>query len=466
MRREEPPPPPVRREPPTDVIPVLTPPPPPPPPPPAPEPVRAPQSPVEDEYEDDYDDAAYDDYDGEEYEDEYDDEPYEDELLDEQPPTSKKGKKKKRGKRFIGWVAAIAVIALLAGGAWYGVQKVFGFDDFEGAGTTDVLFQVADGDSTSAIGTKLANAGIVASSKAFVKAGEGNTKISNLQHGFYVMKEHMSGVSAVEKITAADARVGQMEIRAYTQFDDITQPDGKVTPGVFTLLSKASCADLNGKSTCIPVAELRKTVETADLKALGVPDWAVEPASKSDRKDTRLEGLIAPGLYDMKPGSTALDLITTLVKSSAESILDAGLSDKSTGEGKTPYETLIIASLIEREAVKADFGKISRVIYNRLGINMRLQLDSTVNYVLDRPTLLTNEADRIKAGAYNTYKIPALPPTPISVPSPEAIKAALHPAAGDFIYFVKCETNGLSCFAGTLDEHNRNKDLARSRGVI
>lgn len=467
-RREEPRP--VRVEPPTDVIPVLTPPPAPEPvrtPPPPPEPVRTPQAPVEDEfddYEDEYDDAAYDEYDDAAYEDEYEEEPYEDELLEEQP--AKKKKKRKRGKRFVGWVAAIAVIALLAGGAWYGVTKFFGYEDFEGAGTTDVLFQIADGDTTSAIGTKLANAGIVGSSKAFVKAGEGNGKVGKLQHGYYVMKEHMSGASAVDKITAADSRVGQMEIRAYTQFDDITQPDGKVTPGVFTQLSKASCADLNGKSTCIPVEELRKTVETADLKALGVPSWAIEPASKTERKDHQLEGLIAPGVYDMKPGSTATGLLTDLVKLSSESILNAGLSEKATGEGKTPYETLIIASIIEREAVTADFGKISRVIYNRLAINMRLQMDSTVNYVLDRPTLLTNEADRVKAGAYNTYKIAALPPSPISVPSTEAIKAALKPTAGDWIYFVKCETNGLSCFAATNDEHNKNRDLARSRGVI
>ena len=65
------------------------------------------------------------------------------------------------------------------------------------------------------------------------------------------------------------------------------------------------------------------------------------------------------------------------------------MSDQSKGEGKTPYETLIIASIIEREAVKADFGKISRVIYNRLAEEMRLEMDSTINYILDRPTLLT-----------------------------------------------------------------------------
>ena len=231
-------------------------------------------------------------------------------------------------------------------------------------------------------------------------------------------------------------------------------------------MAKASCAQLNGKSTCITADDLRKAVDAADLKQLGVPDWAIEPANKADRKDRRLEGLIAPGLYDVKPGSTAPEILTQLVRSSAEALQNAGLTPQSTGPGMTPYQTLIIASIIEREAVKADFGKLARVIYNRLKINMRLQMDSTVNYVLDRPTLLTGEADRVKSGAYNTYKNAGLPPTPIAVPSSDAIKAAVKPPDGDWVYFVKCEKNGLSCFAVSNDEHNRNRDLARQRGVI
>lgn len=433
----------MREDPPTDIIPAQT----------APEPEH--EEPEEffsegDEY-DDYDEA-YEDYDDAEY-DEYDDEP-------EQP------RKKKKGKRAFGWVAALVVIVLLAGGAYYGFNKIFGYDDFEGAGDGDVLFQVDDGDSTSAIGAKLTTAGVVASSKAFVKAGEDNPKLARIQHGFYVMKSHMSGASAVDRITDTASRVGQLEIRPYTQFDDITQPDGKVTPGVYSLMAKASCAQINGKSTCVTADDLRKVVDGADLKTLGVPDWAIEPANKADRKDRRLEGLIAPGLYDVRPGATAQEIIGQLVRSSTEAIQNAGLSPQSTGPGMTPYQTLIIASIIEREAVKADFGKLSRVIYNRLANNMRLQMDSTVNYVLDRPTLATNDDDRNKAGAYNTYKNTGLTPTPISVPSADAIQAAVHPVAGDWMFFVKCEKNGLSCFAVTFDDHKANVKLAQQRGVF
>ncbi|WP_438860670.1 endolytic transglycosylase MltG, partial [Amycolatopsis solani] len=445
-RRRRPPPPPVRDDPPTDIIPA-----------------QAPAEPDHEEPDEFFAEGdEYAEYD--EYEDGYDEAGYDEEYDDYEDEPAKP--RKKKGKRFLGWVAAIAVIALLAGGAYYGFTKFFGYEDFDGAGDGDVLFQVDDGDSTSAIGAKLASAGIVASGKAFVKAGEDNPKLARIQHGFYVMKSHMSGASAVDRITTPTSRVGQLEVRPYTQFDDITQPDGKVTPGVYSLMAKASCAQIDGKSTCVSADDFRKAVDAADLKALGAPDWAVEPANKADRKDRRLEGLIAPGLYDVRPGATAQEILGQLVKTSTEAIQNAGLSPQSTGPGVTPYQTLIIASIIEREAVKADFGKLSRVIYNRLAINMRLQMDSTVNYVLDRPTLLTDEGERAKSGAYNTYKNTGLPPTPISVPSADAIQAAVHPPAGEWVYFVKCEKNGLSCFAVTNEEHNRNRDLARQRGVI
>ncbi|MFE3785721.1 endolytic transglycosylase MltG, partial [Amycolatopsis sp. NPDC059090] len=424
------------------------------------------QQPIDGLFEDEYDEyGEYEDYD-EEY-DGYDEDGYPEDAAEppvEEPP-AKKPRKRKR-KRAIGWIAAVLVLVLLSGGAYFGYQKIFGYADFDGSGEGDALVQVEQGDTTSAIGAKLTDAGVVASSRAFVKAGAENTALSKIQQGYYLLRQHMSGEEAVDLITSPAARVGRLEIRPYTQFDDITQPDGKVTPGVYSLMSKASCATLNGKSTCIPVDQLRKTVADADLKALGAPEWAVADAGKALSKDKRLEGLIAAGVYDVKPGWSATELITDLVKQSADTIQASGLTAQNTGPGKSPYETLIIASLIEREAIKPDFGKISRVIYNRLSQKIRLQLDSTVNYVLDRPTLLTKPEDRAKAGPYNTYANYGLPPTPIAVPSIDAIKAAVSPTPGDWAYFVKCEKDGHSCFAVTNDQHNANRQLAEQRGVL
>ena len=106
-----------------------------------------------------------------------------------------------------------------------------------------------------------------------------------------------------------------------------------------------------------------------------------------------------------------------------------------------------MASLIEREAIEKDFGKVSRVTYNRLAQRMQLQYDSTVNYVLDRPTIRTKAADREQGGPVQHLPNTGLPPTPISAPSPEAIKAAAAPTAGKWLYFVRCQKDGTSCFA-------------------
>jgi UPF0755 protein len=131
----------------------------------------------------------------------------------------------------------------------------------------------------------------------------------------------------------------------------------------------------------------------------------------------------------------------------------------------SPYQALVVGSLAEREGVEQDFGKIARVVYNRLPIPMRLQLDSTINYPLDRQTLLTTPADRDAPGPYNTYVNFGLPPTPIGAVSAPALQAALSPTPGGWIYFVKCEPDGASCFAVTPQEHDANRRLAQARGV-
>ncbi|OZM73027.1 ABC transporter substrate-binding protein [Amycolatopsis antarctica] len=427
----------------------------------------------DDRYQDDgYEDDGY--YEDDFYEDEFYDEEYDDEekaepeYFEDERPEKREGppRRGKRGKRALGWFAAVAVIVLLAGGAWFGARELlgFGFEDYEGAGESDILVQVTDGDSTNAIAAKLDEADVVASAKAFVEASEDDQKVRSVQPGYYVLKTKMSGTGAVNRLVDPTARVGQMQVRGGTQLDDITQPDGTVTPGVIALLSKASCAELNGQSTCVSPEDLRSAIAEADLAALGAPQWAVEAAGRADPA-RRIEGLVAPGVYDVKPGSDAKTILGDVLGASALRLQTAGLPDEAGATGQTPYQVLVIASLIEREAVKQDFDKVSRVIYNRIAQDMKLELDSTVNYALDRPVVRTNPEDRERAGPYNTYATGGLPPTPISAPSKEAITAAEKPAQGEWLFFVKCEKNGLSCFAATNEEHNQNRRDAQARGA-
>jgi UPF0755 protein len=380
----------------------------------------------------------------------------------EKPPPPRK----KKRKAFV-WIGMVVVLALIAVGGYYGYKQLTGigdYDDFAGQGKEDVIVQVKSGESTGDIAGTLHDAGVVASARAFVVAAESNTKVRGVQPGYYVMKKNASGKAAVAKIVDAKSQVGQFEIKPGAQLESITQPNNTVVDGIIAKLAKASCADLNGKSTCVPPEQLSQVIQTADLAKLGAPDWAIPDANKAEPK-RRLEGLIVPGVYDVKPGLTAEELWTQLVSASATQLQAWNMPTLADNTGYTPYQVLVMASLIEREAITKDFAKVSRVTYNRLHDGMRLQYDSTINYVLDRPAIRTNDSDRAKVGPYNTYGNSGLPPTPISSPGEGALKAAAAPEAGTWLYFVKCEKDGTSCFATTDDEHEANKATARTNGA-
>ncbi|TCO49862.1 endolytic transglycosylase MltG [Actinocrispum wychmicini] len=389
----------------------------------------------------------------------------EDDYDDEQPG-ERQPRRRRRGPLF--WVIVAVVVALIGGGAYYGVTEVLGFgsyDDYPGTGESDVIVEVKAGQSVGDIGSTLKDKGIVASPRAFTVAGEDDSKVKAIQPGFYELKTKMSGKAAVARITDKDARKGQLQIKPGAQLDDVTQPNKSVTAGIWSLIARAGTVTMNGKQVGPTVEELRKVAETADLAKLGVPAWAVQDAAKAEPK-RRLEGLIAAGVYDVMPGQSAEDLLKTVLSDSASQLDGFGMPKLAADTGFTPYQVLIIGSLIEREGIKNDFGKISRVVYTRLAEKIPLGFDSTVNYVLDRPVLTTNEGDRNSAGPYNTYKLTGLTPTPISAPSRDALGSAAKPEAGDFRFFVKCKKDGTSCFAATKAEHDANVAKAHADGVF
>ncbi|MGH3438757.1 MAG: endolytic transglycosylase MltG [Sciscionella sp.] len=385
----------------------------------------------------------------------------------EPDPRSRSGGRRKRRRSAVTWLVVVAMLVGVGAAAWFGLREIAGlggYDDYTGSGEVNVLVEVSSGETTSDIGENLVNANVVASVKAFTKAAADNAKVLGVQPGYYVMKTKMSGSAAVAKIVQPASKVGALEVRPGNRLDDTKLPNGSVTPGIYSKLSKASCAELGGKSTCVSAARLRQVAQTAELSSLGVPDWALASAKRADPRH-RLEGLIAPDVYQVKPGDSAQQLLTSLITSSALRWQADGMPTIAKGSGFTSYQLLVIASLSQSEAVRADFGKVARVTYNRLAANHKLQYDSTVNYVLERPEIRTKPSDRAKSGPYNTYANPGLPPTPISSPSKQALRAAANPTPGSWMYFVKCEKNGLSCFADTAAEHQRNVNEAQARGA-
>ena len=378
--------------------------------------------------------------------------------------------RRRRRRRGVTWSIVLVLVLVIAGGAYLGLKQFAGFGsyaDYPGSGDKDVVFQVNSGDTTTNIADNMVTANIVQSAKAFVQAADNNSRVASVQPGFYVLKEHMSGTAAAAAIVRSASRVGLLEIKSGWQLDDTTSTDGKVTPGILSHIATASCATLNGAKTCVSVADLRTAITSDDPTALGIPEWAAPIVKAADPKH-KMEGMILPGVYNLKPGENATQTLKRIMDQSSVQILAAGLpSTAQQSTGFTPYQVLTLASIVERESgTTADMPKIARVFYNRLQQGMPLQSDATVDYGLDRPMVATAPAERPGAGLYNTYGNAGLPPTPVSSPSNAAIQAATAPAQGTWLFFVVCQKNRASCFANTLAEHNANVAIAHQNGVF
>jgi UPF0755 protein len=375
---------------------------------------------------------------------------------------------RRRGRRTRLGILSLAAALLVggaAGGGFFVYTSFFAAPDFAGPGAGSVLVQVHDGDTTTQIADQLVQRGVVESAAAFKDSAAQDARIRSVQPGYYQLRLRMSGASAVTLLLDPKSRVGQLEIRSGLQLDDTLAPNGAETPGVLSLISAATCWGEGAAKTCVSADELRSTMARTDPATLGVPAWALEAVAKVDPK-RRLEGLIAPGRYDVEPGTSALTVLQSIMRVSAARIEAGGLVSGAQSIGSAPYQVLTIASLVEKEAIVADMPKVARVIYNRLGIGQRLELDTTINYPLDVQSLLTSPTNRAIPGPYNTYLTPGLPPTPIATPGRDAIAAALAPTPGPWLFFVPCKKDGTSCFAVTFAEHSANVALAQKNGVF
>ncbi|MEU7475986.1 endolytic transglycosylase MltG [Lentzea sp. NPDC042327] len=375
-------------------------------------------------------------------------------------------RKAKKRKKTVLWLVVALILAVGMGGAYYGYRELRGigsFEDYPGAGEADAIVEVKDGDVVSVIATSLYEGGVVASPRAFTEASKNDARVTTIQPGFYLMKTKMSGATAVAKMIDPKTRVPAVQIIGGVKLADIKVGD-KTVKGIFSQLADASCTEKDGVKKCLTPEEIRAAAETTDPVALGVPDWAVTDVKRAEPA-FRLEGLIMRGVYQVKPGSSAVELIRSVVVASAQKLQSIGIPGGTVNTGFRPYQVLVMASLIEKEAIEKDFGKVSQVIYNRLKKPMPLQFDSTVNYKLNQPHIRTSDSDRNASGPYNTYVTPGLPPTPIGSPSVEAVQAAIKPEPGNFEYFVKCDKNGDSCFSVTYQEHQVKDQKARAEGV-
>ncbi|MEV5610147.1 endolytic transglycosylase MltG [Streptomyces sp. NPDC052225] len=215
--------------------------------------------------------------------------------------------------------------------------------------------------------------------------------------------------------------------------------------------------DAVDKALELPAGTTKKAVPKAGLKLPG--DAGGNP-----------EGYLFPATYPLTDKSTPQSVLSYMVNTANKKY---GGGAKTTAgadrDAMNLYQTVTIASIVEAEADNAqDMGKVARVIYNRLEHGMPLQMDSTINYALGRSTLATSDKDTKLDSPYNTYARMGLPPSPIGNPGEQALKAAISPAQGDWLYFVTVKP-GDTRFTADFAEQQRNvaefnKNQAKAAG--
>ncbi len=303
-------------------------------------------------------------------------------------------------------VALVGVTFLVACVTWAGLTIRSALPDESAAFTPGIatVVVVQPGDSLTSVGQRLTDAGVVGSVSAFLAAAELDERAATIGPGVYNMVTGLAASEAIDRLVDAAFREPPLVLREGLRLRD-------------TLA-------VTSASTGIAESELLAAV--SQPTAVEAPTWS----------SGQFEGLLFPATYTVLPGATADDVISDMVDRFNVAATETNLVKKSQRLGFTPYEVLTVASLIEAEAAPSDFRKVARVIYNRLAINQRLELDSTINYALGTTTLIVTEEMLQTDSAYNTYRNAGLPPTPINSPGQAAIEAALKPANGDWLYFV------------------------------
>ncbi|MER7923490.1 MULTISPECIES: endolytic transglycosylase MltG [unclassified Streptomyces] len=197
------------------------------------------------------------------------------------------------------------------------------------------------------------------------------------------------------------------------------------------------------KALALPVGSTKKSIAKAGLK---LPNDA----------EGNPEGYLFPATYPLEKRSTPASLLAFMVNTANQKFNGAPVAAGAQRNAMNVYQAVTIASIVQAEAdTKADMGKVARVIFNRLERGMPLQMDSTINYALNRATLKTSSTDTRVESPYNSYQRMGLPPTPIDNPGEDAMRAAINPPPGDWLYFVTVKP-GDTRFTANYEEHQRN----------
>jgi UPF0755 protein len=337
---------------------------------------------------------------------------------------AKPSKKVRRRRRLLALFLTLAVfVTAVAVGAQF-LKPLLGNDkpsDFPGPGSGEVVVTVENGEGTRSVASTLEDQRVVANADTFLAAFTASGGI--LAPGDYTFKTEMKNSDAVNVLLGQDK-----------------------TKVIYFALS----AGLRIGESLQAISE-GSGISIQDLKALSdQPAQFGLPASAKN-----LEGFLAPGEHRYPLGTSAKDILQSLVKTTLDELVSQGITDPA-----KQYEAVIVASIVQAEGGQAEYGDVAGAIYNRLKPNDQtggfLQVDSAVTYGLGTKSYnFTDEQRQDKSNPYNTYANAGLPPGPIGSPGKTAIDAAAKPKTNDYLYWVTVNLDTKETkFSKTLAEHN------------
>ncbi|MCL6518589.1 MAG: endolytic transglycosylase MltG [Armatimonadetes bacterium] len=315
-------------------------------------------------------------------------------------------------------IVALGVLLWLSWGVWTPAGR-----------DRKVMVLIPNGYSTKKIARLLAKSGVIRSSSGFILLALWQHKSESLKPGAYELSPAMTPSKILRKIAAGDVSAKW-----------VTFPEGFTTSQIAERLHAEGLVNMD---RFYSLARTRGSDFTTSF-----------PHPGDD-----LEGYLFPDTYLISIGSSEESIIQEMLDNFGKRIAD--LMPEIATSGMSLHEIVILASLIEREArISKDRPLISAVLRNRLSKGMHLECDATILYALGRHKSRLFYRDLGIDSPYNTYRYPGLPPGPIANPGLASIKAALHPANVDYLYYV-AKRDGSHIFSRTLDEHNRAKQIAR-----
>jgi UPF0755 protein len=338
--------------------------------------------------------------------------------------------------KVVAFVAVLLVLGIVAGGlAFVTYQKQV---DPSGPPGEPIKVTIPLGSSTQKIGVLLDQQGVITSSQVFryyIKLKGGGPFLA----GEYTLNKNMSMGEAIAKL----------EKGPELKFESLTVREGLVLGQIGDAV-----ATLEGRSKEAFLA----AVESGSIRS------KYQPASV-----TKLEGLLLPETYNVEPKDDEAAIAARMVASMDAEADRIGYAEAQSKVGISPYEAIIVASLVERETRFDDErAKVAGVIYNRLKQGIPLGIDASIIYALgksDQHDVRVLLKDLEVDSPYNTYRRKGLPPTPIAAPGRASLEAALNPEQTPFLYYVVTEKDGHHSFATTLAEHNANIRKAEAAGL-